>query len=149
MPNDTTPDRPIPATIAIVIRSGQVLLVRRANPPDAGRWGFPGGKIDRGETLEQAALRELGEETGVSAKAIRAFTALDVFDRDDAGQLRRHFVLIAVLCQWMSGDAVAADDALEVRWVDVDGIAGADLALSVDVAAVAAQAASLAQEAQS
>ncbi|MEN7538812.1 NUDIX domain-containing protein, partial [Aurantiacibacter flavus] len=57
------PQRPIAATIAVVLREGQVLLVRRANPPDAGRWGFPGGKIETGETIEQAAIRELYEET--------------------------------------------------------------------------------------
>ncbi|MFX6119029.1 NUDIX domain-containing protein, partial [Acinetobacter baumannii] len=58
-------ERPIPATIAVVLRDDRVLLVRRANPPDAGRWGFPGGKIERGETIAEAAIRELMEETAV------------------------------------------------------------------------------------
>jgi mutator protein MutT len=148
MPSRPASDTPIPATIAVVIRATQVLLVRRANPPDAGRWGFPGGKIEPGETLPQAALRELAEETGVSAEALRAFTAVDAFDHDASGGLRRHFVLIAVLCRWTGGEPIAGDDALEARWVDLDGLAGADLELSRDVAAVAAQAAALTREAR-
>jgi len=152
MPNPATPgpsDRPIAATIAVVIRGDEVLLVRRANPPDAGLWGFPGGKIEQGETLTQAALRELHEETGVTAEALRAFTAVDVFDRDPEGALHRHFILIAVLCRWVAGEPVAGDDALEARWVDHATLADAGLALSLDVAEVAAQAAALMTRARS
>ncbi|WP_418648244.1 NUDIX hydrolase [Thauera butanivorans] len=120
---------------------GRILLVRRANPPDAGRWGFPGGKIDAGETIENAAVRELLEETGVHAEAHRVFTAVDVFDRDGDGRLRRHFVLIAVLCKWQSGQPIAGDDALEARWFELDELDESGLALSLDVARVARQAA--------
>jgi len=99
----TTPaPRPIAATIAAVVRDGHVLLVRRANPPDQDRWAFPGGKIDAGERLADAAARELLEETGVTAEPLHVFDAVDVFDRDDTGALRRHFILIAVLCRWVS-----------------------------------------------
>ena len=76
--------RPIPATIAAVIRDGQVLLVRRANPPDQGRWAFPGGKIELGERIEDA--RELFEETGVTAEPLTVFDAVDVFDHDADGR---------------------------------------------------------------
>ncbi len=143
MTDEILPDRPIAATIAIVIRAGTVLLVRRANPPDAGRWGFPGGKIERGETLHQAALRELKEETGVDATALRAFTAVDAFDHAADGSLRRHFILVAVLCEWVDGEPVAGDDALDARWFDLDRLSKTDLALSMDVVEVAAQAAAI------
>ncbi|ARC90522.1 ADP-ribose pyrophosphatase [Rhodovulum sp. MB263] len=149
MPFPSIPERPIPAAIAVVIRARQVLLVRRANPPDAGRWGFPGGKIDRGETVTEAALRELAEETGIRAEPLRVLTALDAFDRDASGALRSHFILIALLCRWTAGEPVAGDDALEARWVDLDTFADTELALSLDVAEVAAQAAMLMQEMQS
>ncbi|SDU43378.1 NUDIX hydrolase [Stappia sp. ES.058] len=135
--------RPIVATIAAVIRHDQVLLVRRANPPDAGRWGFPGGKIEAGETIPDAALRELLEETGVSAEALRVFTAVDAFDGDEDGRLRRHFILIAVLCRWTGGEPVAGDDALDAKWIPLGDLERSDLALSLDVADVARQAADL------
>ena len=144
-----TPAQPIAATIAAVIRNGQALLVRRANPPDAGRWGFPGGKIESGETIPAAALRELLEETGVAAEALRVFTAVDAFDRDESRGLRRHFILIAVLCRWISGEAIAGDDALEARWVRLGDLDRSDLALSLDVADVARQAADLMGEVRS
>ena len=136
--------RPIVATIATVFRDGHVLLVRRANPPDAGTWGFPGGKVELGEPLEKAALRELFEETGIEARAERVFTALDAFDRDEAGALRHHHVLVAVLCSWVSGEPVAGDDALEARWFPLHALEAGDLALSRDVAQLARQGAEIA-----
>ncbi|KEO54109.1 NUDIX hydrolase [Thioclava pacifica] len=132
---------PVAAVLAVVIRDGQALLVRRANPPDAGLWGFPGGKIEFGETLLKAAERELREETGVQAQAAHAFTALDVLAHDAEGALEHHFVLVAVECRWLAGEPSAADDALNARWVDLDRIE--DLPLSRDVARVARQAAAL------
>ena len=135
---------PIPATIAAVWHQDRILLVRRANPPDAGRWGFPGGKIEAGEQIEQAAVRELLEETGIEGRARQVFTAVDAFDKDDSGRLRRHYVLIAVLCDFVAGTPVAGDDALEARWFRLDELEDAGLALSLDVARVARQAAALA-----
>ncbi|MBM3604599.1 MAG: NUDIX domain-containing protein [Alphaproteobacteria bacterium] len=129
--------RPVVATIAAVFKQGQVLLVRRANPPDAGRWGFPGGQVDLGESLEEAAVRELAEETGIRATAERVFTAVDAFDHDESGVLRHHYVLVAVLCSWVSGKPTAGDDALEARWFPLDRLGTADLALSLDVEKVA------------
>ncbi len=125
--------RPIPATIGVVFRGGSVLLVRRANPPDAGKWGFPGGKIDWGETIEAAAVREILEETGVIAKARQVFTAVDCFDIREGTSPHQHFVLIAVLCDWISGDPTGNDDALEARWFAESEWEQAELALSLNV----------------
>ena len=102
--------RPVAAAIAVVFHHGRVLLVRRANPPDAGKWGLPGGKIEWGETVCEAAVRELSEETGVAAEAVRIVTAVDVFDRDAAGTTERQFVLIAVLCRRTAGEPRTGDD---------------------------------------
>ena len=125
--------RPVPAVLAVVPRGQEVLLVQRRNPPDAGLWGFPGGKVDFGETLMSAAERELREETGVTARAMRVLTALDAMGQGAVPD--HHFVLIAVLCDWLEGEPLAADDAQDARWV---AMAELDrLPLSKDVAAVA------------
>lgn len=78
----TSSIRPVVAVIAVVVMDGRVLLVRRANPPDAGRWGFPGGKIEFGETIDQAAIRELAEETAITAEAMCIVTSVDAFGFD-------------------------------------------------------------------
>lgn len=110
------PDRPVPAVLAVVLRGEEVMLVRRANPPDQGLWGFPGGRMEMGESHLDAALRELHEETGIEADEPRLVTVLDFIEHDGAGALAHHFAMIAVLCRWQSGEGEAADDALETRW---------------------------------
>ena len=132
---------PKPATLAAVVREGRVLLIRRAHMPDAGRWAFPGGKIDLGETLTVATVRELAEETGVHATPGDVFDAVDVIDADHD----LHYVLIAVLCRWERGEPVSGDDALEARWFDLGELDDPAMALSLDVADVARHAAVLAE----
>ncbi|MBY6034095.1 NUDIX hydrolase [Marinobacter daepoensis] len=139
---------PVVATIAVLFRNEEVLLVRRANPPDVGRWGFPGGKMELGETVKAAAVRELYEETGVRAAAGKVFNVVDAYDHDDEGRLRSHFVLIAVLCFWESGEPVAADDALDAAFVPMAALGASDLALSLDVEEIAREAYELASEAE-
>ena len=129
---------PVAAAIALVVKDDQILLVRRANAPDAGRWGFPGGKIEFGETVLAAAERELAEETGIQGEALRVITAVEALDRDETDDLRQHFILIGVLCRWLSGTPVAGDDALDAAWFSQAALNTGDLALSLDVAEVAA-----------
>lgn len=121
--------------LAVVARGEKLLLVRRSHRPDAGKWGFPGGKIEPGETIAAAALRELAEETGVVAEAGEVLTALDVIRRDGKGVLH-HYVLVAVSCRWVAGEGLAADDAEEVAWFDQAAIP--NLERSPDVERVAA-----------
>jgi 8-oxo-dGTP diphosphatase len=111
------PDRPIVGVLAVVLRGERALVVRRANAPMAGRWGFPGGVLEIGETVAEGAMRELLEETGVVAEAIGPLTAIDTIDRDDQGRVRFHYTLIAVRGIWLSGEGVAGDDADEVAWL--------------------------------
>lgn len=131
------------ATISAVVERGAILLVRRANPPDAGRWAFPGGKLEPGEAIREAAVRELYEETGLKATAGRVFTAVDVFDRHANDIQHRHFVLIAVLCRRPTGTLVPGSDAMDARWFQLHDIEEADLATSFPVAEVVHEAVAL------
>lgn len=132
--------RPGCGALAVVVRQERVLLVRRLNPPDAGLWGFPGGRIEWGETSAEAALRELFEETGVEAQAVASLGALDALDRDADGAVRHHYVLVAVLCRWLCGEGVAADDAQDAAWRTYEEIVADEAAHSPDVAALARRA---------
>jgi ADP-ribose pyrophosphatase YjhB (NUDIX family) len=111
------PERPIVGVLAVVIRGDRVLVVRRANPPMSGRWGFPGGVLELGETVAHGAMRELAEETGVKAEAAGPLTVIDTIDRDKEGRVRYHYTLVAVIGTWQSGEGVAGDDADEVAWL--------------------------------
>jgi 8-oxo-dGTP diphosphatase len=128
---------PVPAVIAVVIRNGEALLVRRANPPDAGLWGFPGGKIEFGETVTEAAIRELREETAIEAKAQDVMTTLDILVPSEDGSLSQHYILIAVRCHWLSGEPMAGDDALEASWFPVRDLDPAIFPMSADVDMIA------------
>src|SRR5579883_873581 len=112
------PDRPIIAVLAVVLRGDRALIVQRAQQPNAGRWGFPGGVLELGETVAQGAMRELREETGVVAEPAGVLTAIDTIDRDAEGRVRYHYTLVAVRGLWRSGEGVAGDDADEVAWLD-------------------------------
>lgn len=118
-----TAAHPVASVLGIVVHDEKVLLVRRINPPDAGKWGYPGGWIDPGETMAEAAIRELFEETAIRAQAQCVFNALDAFDYTEDGTLRRQFVMIAVLCRWISGVPVAGDDATETAWFPISSLA--------------------------
>jgi len=110
------PAHPLPGVLAMVVKDGKVLLVERGRDPDRGKWGFPGGLVETGETAAEAAIRELREETGVAAEPGPVLDVFDVITHDEAGRVRYHFLLSAVLCRWVSGDGVAADDAEKVGW---------------------------------
>jgi ADP-ribose pyrophosphatase len=129
-------ERPVAGVMAIVRKHGQFLLVRRSKAPDAGRWSFPAGKIERGETLGEAALRELSEETGIVARFGKVLTAVDAIEYDAGGDLRFHFVIVAARCDWQAGDPQPGDDALEARWFTPEQIRSLDLATGFDIAAI-------------
>jgi 8-oxo-dGTP diphosphatase len=121
------PDRPIVGVLGVVRRDGRVLLVQRARPPNAGKWGFPGGVQELGETIFEAVARELMEETGLVTEPVEVLTTLDVIERDGEGRVRSHYALIAVLAEWRSGEVSIDDEALAFNWVTVGDIEARDL----------------------
>lgn len=137
--------RPVAATIAVVVRGDETILVRRANPPDAGLWGFPGGKIEFGEPVARAAVRELREETHVEARAVDVVTTVDVIEDGIDPATAHHYVLIAVLCRWIAGEPLAADDALEARWFHIADVLAGGAATSFAVDSVLRKAVALAE----
>lgn len=121
----TSPVFPRAGVLAIVRRGSDFLLVRRSNPPDAGLWGFPGGKVEGGETFFRAAERELMEETALSAQATSLIDVFDSVHYAPDGTLAFHYLILAVLCtepQPALGTPIAGDDAQEVRWFSYDAI---------------------------
>jgi ADP-ribose pyrophosphatase YjhB (NUDIX family) len=116
------PDRPIVAVLAAVTRGDRALIVQRAGQPNAGRWGFPGGVLELGETAAEGAMRELLEETGVVAEFGGWLNIHDAITRDDDGRVQFHYLLVAVHGIWKSGEGVPADDAAACAWVSRDEI---------------------------
>jgi 8-oxo-dGTP diphosphatase len=102
-----------------VFKDKQVLLVRRGYPPGQGQWAIPGGSVHLGETLQQAAEREVLEETAVTIRARQPIYTFDLVDRDADGRVRFHYVIVDLAADYISGDPRAGDDALEARWVPV------------------------------
>lgn len=111
------PEAPRAAVGAVVLRNGRVLMVRRRNPPSAGQWAVPGGRVRLGEGLAEAAEREVLEETGVTVRAGRPIFAFDAIERDDKGLVRYHYVVVDLLAEHVAGEPRARDDALEAAWL--------------------------------
>ncbi len=116
--------------LAVVVQDGHVLLVKRSKQPDAGLWGFPGGHVEWGETVMQAAKRELHEETSVLAEPLRFLDNLDLLRHDEEGTVQSHYLLVGVACRYQSGTPAAGDDALVARWFPVEQIRQGDLPMS-------------------
>jgi ADP-ribose pyrophosphatase YjhB (NUDIX family) len=109
----------------MTLRDGQVLLVKRAKKAGFGLWSLPGGHIESGEPARDAALRELVEETGVTARLDRLIECQDIIHRDAQDTIIFHYVISVFLCHWQHGEAVAASDVSDVMWAsasDLDGL---------------------------
>jgi ADP-ribose pyrophosphatase len=111
------PDSPRLGVGAIVIKDNKTLLIKRGAAPGKGLWAIPGGSVELGETLQEAAEREIMEETGLVIRAGKPVYAFDFIERDDAGRIRFHFAIVDIMADYVSGTLNAADDALEARWV--------------------------------
>jgi ADP-ribose pyrophosphatase YjhB (NUDIX family) len=115
------PARPILAASIAVFREGRVLIARRARAPMAGAYSLPGGVVELGETLREAALRELKEEVGVEAEILAFIDHVEPIAREGAN-VREHYVVAAFVGRWRRGEARPGAEADVVVWIDPDAI---------------------------
>jgi len=101
---------------AVVIRDGRVLLVKRAKEPGRGYWAIPGGVVELGESLREAAEREIMEETGVVIRAREPIVTFEVIQRGRDGRVQFHYVIVDLAADYVSGEPHPADDAQDAQW---------------------------------
>lgn len=114
---DVAPPRaPVVGVGVVCLRGDEVLLVRRGRAPREGEWSLPGGRLEWGERLAGAALRELREETGVEARLLGLVDVVDGLFAGGDGTVEHHYALVDYAAAWTSGEPVAGDDAAEARF---------------------------------
>jgi 8-oxo-dGTP diphosphatase len=119
------PDRPYLAVSAAIIRDGHVLVARRARGASTGVFTMPGGVVEAGETLHQAIMREVMEETGIVIEPVALAGEREFITRDATGRVARHFVILCFACRWISGEGVPLLEELsELRWLRPAALAG-------------------------
>lgn len=109
------PNVPLVGVGVVVVRDGRVLLIRRAKAPRRGEWSVPGGLQKLGETVFQAASREVREEAGITVQPLAVVDVVDLIEWDEQ-RVRYHYTLIDLLATFIDGEAVAGADAAEVLW---------------------------------
>lgn len=114
--SDKNESFPRPAVGAVVIHEKRILLVKRLNPPQQGRWAVPGGTVKAGESLQEAAEREVSEETGITIRAGDPVHTFDIIDRDAEGRILFHYIIVDVRGEYLSGSPRPGDDADDARW---------------------------------
>ena len=110
------PDRPVVGVGVVVWREDRFLLVRRGKPPNQGQWSLPGGAQHLGETVFEAARREIMEETTLDVEILGLVDVVDGIKKDDQGRVQFHYTLVDVVAQSKYGEAVAGDDAAALGW---------------------------------
>src|SRR5436309_1945798 len=116
------PARPLLAVSVACFRDGKVLLATRTRPPAVGALTLPGGLVEPGERLVEAALRELQEEVEVEAEILGFNGHAERIDRDDHGRIKHHYVIASFVARWTAGEPQLGPDAGEIVWADADAL---------------------------
>jgi 8-oxo-dGTP diphosphatase len=111
------PVRPYLAVSAAIFRHGRVLIVRRARPPAHGLYTLPGGGVELGETLEEAVIREVREETTLEVEPVALAGYRQAIARDPAGKVERHFVILPFAARWVAGEVRLNEELAEAHWL--------------------------------
>jgi 8-oxo-dGTP diphosphatase len=122
------PEAPLVGVGAVIIEDSRVVLVRRAHPPLQAEWSIPGGVLEVGELVREAAIREAREETGLTVEPGELLGVYDRVLRDADKRVQYHYVLIDFLCRRVAGELAASSDAAEVRWFGQEELSGLNLA---------------------
>jgi ADP-ribose pyrophosphatase YjhB (NUDIX family) len=117
------PRRPVVGVGAVIFDADRVALVKRAHEPLKGRWSLPGGAVDVGESLEDAVVREVFEETGLTVAVGPVIDVVERVERDVDGRVEYHFVIVDYYCVLSGGLLASGSDALDARFVPVDDLA--------------------------
>jgi 8-oxo-dGTP diphosphatase len=120
----TYPTRPYLAVSAAIFRDGRVLIVRRARPPAHGLYTLPGGGVELGETLEEAVVREVREETALDVHPVALAGYRQAIARDPKGAVERHFVILPFAARWISGEISLNEELAEAHWLLPGELAG-------------------------
>jgi 8-oxo-dGTP diphosphatase len=118
------PQRPYLAVSAAIVRDGKVLVVRRARKPALNLYTLPGGAVEAGETLHQAVIREVHEETQLSIEPVALAGNREVIMRDAQGRVERHFVILCFAARWLAGEAVLNEELDDAHWLAPPELAG-------------------------
>jgi mutator protein MutT len=118
------PDRPYLAVSAAIIRDGRVLVARRARGPAYGIWTMPGGVVEAGETLTEALVREIQEETAMTIEPVALAGHREVVVRDDSRRVSRHFVIMCFAARWIQGEPQLNEELAEARWLTLEELSG-------------------------
>ncbi len=111
------PTRPI-CGVGVVVRKGDsVLLIQRGREPRLGEWTVPGGAVELGESLRDAARREIREECGVEIELGEVVDAFEIVVHDEAGKVQYHYIVIDFAATYVGGNLRAGDDVMDARWV--------------------------------
>ncbi len=114
------PLKPITGASVLVYNKDKFLLIKRGKAPYLGHWSLPGGSQEVGETLEEAAIRELKEETDLTATNMKFAKIRDRITYDEDGALKYHFVLATFVTNAFTGQARALDDAADIGWFSLE-----------------------------
>ena len=121
------PNRPIASVATCVFKDDMILLVQRGTPPSKGKWSVPGGAIELGESLQETAKRELGEECGVAIETGEIFNVENYLVRDGEDNIQYHYVVTYMTAKYVSGDIKPGADELDVCWATRDELMKLDM----------------------
>jgi len=128
--NRDYPKNPLFGVSSLIIKNNKVLIVKRSSKPEI--WSLPGGLVELGETQRSAAIREAREETNINIKIIKFLENLDIIIKDEKNQIKKHYILAVFSGEYINGNIIAGDDALDAKWLPIQDIKNIDMTNGTD-----------------